>query len=170
MRRYESIIIFDPDLSEDQRAPVSERVKEVVTQQGGELAFIDDWGARKLAYEVKKKQRGHYVRFDFCGDSALVDEIERYFRIDDRVLKYMTVLTDDNPDIERIKEEIAQAEIKATQTAAQEDRPEESDAGESQDLKSAESEPQQAAASKEAPVPEASEVESPQSETEKEAK
>ena len=58
MRRYETIIIIDPDLSAEKREPVLERVKDVIAQQGGYLAFIDDWGTRKLAYEIKKKERG----------------------------------------------------------------------------------------------------------------
>ena len=113
MRRYETIIIIDPDLSAEGREPVIERVKDVIAQQGGYLAFIDDWGTRKLAYEIKKKERGYYVRFDFCGTGAMVDEIERFFRIDDRVLKYMTVLLDKTAEIEKIKEEVAAAESKA---------------------------------------------------------
>jgi small subunit ribosomal protein S6 len=113
MRRYETIIILDPDLSAEKREPVLKRVQDVIEQQGGYLALIDDWGARKLAYEIKKKERGYYVRFDFCGTAALVDEIERFFRIDDRVLKFMTVLLDKIVDIEKIKEEVAAAKIKA---------------------------------------------------------
>ena len=113
MRRYETIIIIDPDLSAEEREPVLERVKDVIAQQDGYLAFIDDWGSKKLAYEIKKKDRGYYLRFDFCGTGALVDEIERFFRIDDRVLKYMTVLLDKNADIEKIKEEVAATESKA---------------------------------------------------------
>ncbi|MGD9228914.1 MAG: 30S ribosomal protein S6 [Desulfobacterales bacterium] len=116
MRRYETIVIIDPDLSTEKREPVLERVKDVIAQQGGYLAFIDDWGARKLAYEIKKKERGYYVRFDFCATGAVVDEIERFFRIDDRVLKYMTVLLDKKADIEKIKEEVAAAESKAAVT------------------------------------------------------
>ena len=113
MRRYETIVIIDTDLSAEKREPVLERVKDVIDQQSGYLAFVDDWGAKKLAYEIKKKERGHYVRFDFCGTAAVVDEIERFFRIDDRVLKYMTVLLDKSADIEQIKEEVAAAETKA---------------------------------------------------------
>ncbi|MGD9044905.1 MAG: 30S ribosomal protein S6 [Desulfobacterales bacterium] len=113
MRRYETIVIIDPDLSAEKREPVLERVKDVIAQQSGYLAFVDDWGNRKLAYEIKKKERGHYVRFDFCGTAAVVDEIERFFRIDDRALKYMTVLLDKSADIEKIKEEVAAAESKA---------------------------------------------------------
>ena len=113
MRRYETIIITDPDLSAEQREPVLQRVNDVVEQGDGYLALTDEWGARKLAYEVKKKDRGYYVRFDYCGTGAVVNEIERFFRIDDRILKYMTVLVDKTADIEKIKEEIAAAQIKS---------------------------------------------------------
>ena len=113
MRRYETIIILDPDLSTEKRKPVLKRVQDVIGQQDGYLVLIDDWGSRKLAYEIKKKERGYYVRFDFCGTAAVVDEIERFFRIDDRVLKFMTVLLEKTVDIEKIKEEVAAAEKKA---------------------------------------------------------
>jgi len=87
----------------------------------GFLVFTDEWGERKLAYDIKKRTRGYYVRFDYCGLSQLVDEIERFFRIDDRVLKYMTVLLDKAADLEKIKEEKAEAANKAAiEKAAQE--------------------------------------------------
>jgi len=104
---------MDPDLSTEDRAPVLQRVTDVINQGDGYLAFVDEWGARKLAYEVKKKDRGYYIRIDFCGSGAVVDEIERFFRIDDRVLKYLSVLLDKTADIEKIKEEIAAARSKA---------------------------------------------------------
>jgi len=110
MRRYETITILDPDLSEDQRTDVFSRLQELIPQQGGFLAFVDEWGSKQLGYEIKKRERGYYVRFDYCGTGAVVDEIERLFRIDDRVLKYMTVLTDDEPNLDSVKEEIARAE------------------------------------------------------------
>jgi len=110
MRRYETIIIADPDLSAEQRDPLLQKVSDVVKQEDGYLALTDEWGARKLAYEIKKKNRGYYIRFDFCGTGAVVNEMERFFRIDDRVLKYMTVLLDKDADIEKIKEEIAEAQ------------------------------------------------------------
>jgi small subunit ribosomal protein S6 len=117
MRRYETIIILDLDLSEDQRSSVLQRTKEVIPQQGGFLAFFDEWGARQLAYEIKKKERGYYVRFDYCGTGAVVDEMERFYRIDDRVLKYMTVLTDEAPDLDSVKAEIETAETEKAKAA-----------------------------------------------------
>ena len=119
MRRYETIIITDPDLSPEQRDPVLQRVADVINQGNGYLALTDEWGARKLAYEIKKRDRGYYIRFDFCGTGAMVNEIERFFRIDDRVLKYMTVLLDKAADIEKIKEEIAAAQSDAEKAQEQ---------------------------------------------------
>ena len=113
MRRYETFVIVDPDLSQEQREQVVQRVEDLITQMNGFLVFTDEWGERKLAYDIKKRSRGYYVRFDYCGLSPLVNEIERFFRIDDRALKYMTVLLDKVVDLEKIKEEKAEAESKA---------------------------------------------------------
>lgn len=117
MRRYETITIVDPDLSEDERKPVLDRITDLISQQDGFLIIMDEWGSKKLAYEIKKKSHGYYVRVDYCGTGALIDEMERFFRIDDRVLKYMTVLLDEAADIESIKNEIALAESEAKQAA-----------------------------------------------------
>ena len=109
MRRYETIAIIAPDIGDEQREPVFDRIRELIPQQKGMLVKIDNWGTKKLAYEVKKKVRGFYTRIDFCGSGPLVDEIERFFRIDDRVLKFMTVQLDEQVDPEQIQEEIAKA-------------------------------------------------------------
>ena len=118
MRRYETFVIISPDISQDEREPLIERVKELITQMDGFLVLVDDWGERKLAYEIKKKERGYYVRFDYCGLAPLVNEIERFFRIDDRALKYMTVLLDKDADLEKIKEEKAAAESRSEAESA----------------------------------------------------
>jgi len=115
MRRYETFIIIDPDLSDEERSPIFEKVKDLIKQEECLLVTLDEWGGRKLAYEIKKKSRGYYVRLDYCGTGKFVDEMERFFRIDDRVMKYMTVLLDKYADIELIKEEIAKAEAKETE-------------------------------------------------------
>ncbi len=110
MRRYETIVIVDPDIGEEKRTPVFDRIRELVPQKGGLLVELDEWGSRKMAYEIKKKKRGYYLRVDYCGTGALVDEMERQFRIDDRVLKYMTILLEDDADMARIQEKMSQAE------------------------------------------------------------
>ena len=117
MRRYETIVIVDPDLGEEQRGVVFDKIRELIPQKGGLLVEFDEWGGRKLAYEIKKKQRGYYVRIDYCGGGDLVSEMERQFRIDDRVMKYMTILLDTEADMERIQEAMTQAEQEAEAAA-----------------------------------------------------
>ena len=124
MRRYETIVILDADLSEEGRSPVLDRLKELIPQYEGFLINVDEWGVKKLAYEIKKKPRGFYVLLDFCGNGALVHEIERSFRIDDRVLKYMTVLLEKDADTESIQAEIAARKAQEAENAmAQESEP-----------------------------------------------
>jgi len=110
MRRYETIFIIDNDLSEEGRSPILEKLENLIQQYNGLRVMFDEWGTKRLAYEIKKKARGYYVCLDYCGSGPLVNEIERFFRIDDRVLKYMTVVLDKDVDIENVKEEIAKAE------------------------------------------------------------
>jgi len=129
MRRYETIFISESDLSDDDRKQLFEKTKDLIENQGGFLVLFDDWGTKKLAYEIKKKTRGYYVRLDFCGNGTLVDEMERSFRIDDRVMKFMTIVLDKDVDLEKIKQDIAkEAEVKAAEAAAQEKTEEEASA------------------------------------------
>lgn len=118
MRRYETIIIVDTDLSVEDRGQFFKKVTGLITQDDGFLVFLDEWGDKKLAYEIKKKSRGFYVRFDYCGHGDIVNEIERHCRIDEKILKYMTVLLEKDIDVDALKEEIksreaAEAEAKA---------------------------------------------------------
>lgn len=124
MRRYESVIILDPDLPEEAREGLFQKLSDLIAQQGGFLVDTDVWGNRKLAYEIRKKPRGFYVRFDFCGTGALVDELERNLRIDDRFLKYMTVLLDREVDLEALKAAKAEEEAEKAAAEAAESSPE----------------------------------------------
>jgi small subunit ribosomal protein S6 len=115
-----------------------ERVKELITQMDGFLVFVDDWGERKLAYEIRKKERGYYVRFDYCGMASLVNEIERFFRIDDRALKYMTVLLDKEADLEKVQEEKAAVESRKAAENAPEEKSEEVESADIEEPKAVE--------------------------------
>jgi small subunit ribosomal protein S6 len=113
MRRYETIFIIDPDLSDEDRTSLFEKINPLFAQLDGFLVATNEWGVQKLAYEIKKKVRGYYVLLDYCGAGPLVNEIERIFRIDDRVLKYMTLIIEQEVDVKRLKEELAQAKAQA---------------------------------------------------------
>jgi small subunit ribosomal protein S6 len=122
MRRYETITILDPDLSEEQRTNLCDRLQEEIARQNGLVVELDDWGGRRLAYEIKKKRRGHYIRLDYCGKGALVDELERLMRINDSFLKYMTVLLDGAVDVERIKAQLAAEEAQESAAGEEADK------------------------------------------------
>lgn len=112
MRRYETIVILDPDLGEESRGQFFDQIKALIDQYDGRLVKFDEWGSRKLAYKIKKKPRGHYLRLDYCGTNDLVAEMERRFKINDAYLKFMTVLLEDEVDLEAIETEIAEEEEK----------------------------------------------------------
>ncbi|MBM2837649.1 MAG: rpsF [Deltaproteobacteria bacterium] len=97
MRRYETIFIASPELSDDDVKGITEKVTGLIEKMGGQIEKTEDWGTRKLAYEVKKKSRGHYVYVRFSGKSDLVAELERNLRINEGVIKYQSVLVEDKP-------------------------------------------------------------------------
>ena len=91
MRKYETIFILAPDLEEEQTQSAIEKIKGIITQPNGEILKVEDWGKRKLAYEVKKKSKGHYFLIHFLGTAALLSELERNFRVMDAVIKFQSV-------------------------------------------------------------------------------
>jgi small subunit ribosomal protein S6 len=109
---------MDPDLIEEDRLSLISRIQEIVDQHSGTILELDEWGQKRLAYEVRKKNRGYYLRIDFCGMGDLVDEMERFFRINDKFLKYMTVVLDKDADVDRIREEMTAEKNKSTQPAS----------------------------------------------------
>jgi small subunit ribosomal protein S6 len=110
MRRYETIIIIDSDLSEEIREQLINKIKNLIVKLKGTIIKFDEWGVKKLAYEIKKKIRGYYICIDFASEITLIDELERSFRIDDKVLKYMTTLAEKDINAEKVKEIILKEE------------------------------------------------------------
>lgn len=110
MRRYETIFIVRPNVAENDIETVINKTVSIIEGDGGTIIRTNKWGLKKLAYLIKKESQGYYVYVDFAGIPASVSEIERIFRIDDRILKYLTVKLADTCDPEAAKEELAQAE------------------------------------------------------------
>ena len=105
MKRYETIFIVQIDLPTDELSSLIERYRAIVTALKGTIIKVEKWGKRKLAYEIKKQSNGFYVMIDFAGKSAIIDELERNFKIDDKVLKFMTIMKDGNVDLAKIEKE-----------------------------------------------------------------
>ena len=114
MNHYETIFIVDPDTPDTDQESIFTKLKDMIAQDGT-LIMFDDWGVKRLAYEIKKKIRGRYVRLDYCGKGDLVDAIERIFRLDYRILKFLTSLlgTDVDPESLIIEEDEPEAEAKS---------------------------------------------------------
>jgi small subunit ribosomal protein S6 len=111
MRRYECVVILTPEMQDDDIVSFTETYSGLIRDSGGEVIKIEDWGQKRLAYLVKKKERGRYLLFDFAGMPALMAEMERRLKITEEVIKYMSVKLDDRIDLEafRAKQEAAAA-------------------------------------------------------------
>lgn len=101
MRKYETFFIVDSDLPDEVVATLDEKVKSVVTANGGQVLSYVPWGKKKLAYEVNKRTRGLYILMEYTGGATLVAELERNMRLDERVLKFITVKLEDRFDPEK---------------------------------------------------------------------
>jgi small subunit ribosomal protein S6 len=98
MRKYETIFIINPDLSEEDSKGVIEKVRGLVEDLQGEVLKIEEWGKKRLAYEVKKMSKGLFVILHFTGTIQVLSELERNLRLMDAVLKYQTVRLDEKAE------------------------------------------------------------------------
>jgi small subunit ribosomal protein S6 len=114
MRRYETIFILRPSAGEEEISKIINSTTQIITDEQGSIIEMNRWGMKKLAYLIKKESLGYYVFCDFAGTPAAVAEIERKFRIDDLVLKYLTIKTADTIGEEGIAKAIAAVAERAT--------------------------------------------------------
>jgi small subunit ribosomal protein S6 len=120
MRRYETIFIASPTLTDEQSDELVKQYEGIIAEQGGELLKTDKWGRKKLAYEVQKFSEGYYTLFEMNAGPNLIAELERRFRNNDVVIKYLSVRMDEadkaagrtKQRIEREAKRKAQAGIK----------------------------------------------------------
>jgi small subunit ribosomal protein S6 len=106
VRRYETIFIFRPDLGEPVQKEAIRRFESIVRASGGEMIDTDEWGFRELAYHIGGERRGFYVRLDYGGNGATMNEIERNLKLSDNVLRYLSVLVDSDVDPITVRSEL----------------------------------------------------------------
>ena len=94
MRDYELLFVLDPDLDEEKKATLVEKVKEVINA-GGEAGEADVWGERRLAYSINKKNTGYYVVIPFKAEADLPKELDRRLRINENVMRHIIVCQDE---------------------------------------------------------------------------
>ncbi len=95
-RHYESVVIINAALEDDQIEQTISRVEETITTNGGEIINTDKWGRKRLAYPIKKSKTGYYLVLRYFASPAIISTIERNFRLDETIVRYLTVVLDKN--------------------------------------------------------------------------
>ncbi len=110
LREYELTLIAKGDLPETEVSKLCAKYEGILTQDGGQIIKKDNWGNKRLTYPIKKSYRGYYVNYDVASNPAAIAEVERLFRIDENVLRYLTIKLAEKVDVEERKRELAKAQ------------------------------------------------------------
>jgi small subunit ribosomal protein S6 len=120
VREYETTFIVQPEISEEGVQALCERLDAMLARNGATRLLYDDMGRRRLAYEIRNFQKGRYLTLMYLDGGVVVPELERTLRLEDSVLRYLTVQVDDDvADIEARKAEAAELERVRAQKAAE---------------------------------------------------
>lgn len=93
-RDYETTFVLKPDLEDEEKQTILQRVKDAISEHEGEVTEVDAWGKKQLAYEIKDYRSGDYTILEFNAQTTVVNELERIFKIMDGVLRYLVVRND----------------------------------------------------------------------------
>lgn len=93
---YESVVIFNATLEDEQIETTITRIKDLIAAHGGEITEIDNWGRKRLAYPIQKAKSGYYSVIRFKAPTDLIANLERSFRLDETIIRYLTVVLDKN--------------------------------------------------------------------------
>ena len=125
MNKYELALVVSAKLEENDRAAVVDRAKELITRFGGQTGEVEEWGRRRLAYEIQKQTEAYYYFIQFEAEGTTPNEVEQRMRIMENVLRYLIVSKDENdtfkvtPEPEAVVEEVAE-EAAAAEAAVEE--------------------------------------------------
>lgn len=106
-RVYESAVLINAALDDEAIKILISKIKETISDNGGEIREIEDWGRKRLAYQIKKSKIGYYVIFRFDSQPDLITKLERYYQLDETILRYLTI-TLSNDALEQIDIDKAQ--------------------------------------------------------------
>lgn len=108
LHEYETMIVIRPDLDDAITTGIVEKLEGVVTDKQGTILLRDDWGKRKLTYPIAKQQKGHYVMLNYLVGPDVILELERRIRIDDNILRFLTVKVAEAVDVPTRLEQAAE--------------------------------------------------------------
>lgn len=107
MANYEGILIARQDLGTSQVNNLVSELSEVIKSEGGDIVKIDNWGLKNLAYRIKKNRKGHYVLLNIVAPAKAISEYERRIRLNEDIIRYMTVKVDEFNNEMTSDEEVA---------------------------------------------------------------
>ena len=113
MANYESVLIARQDLGASQVNSLVENLSEVLKREGGEVVKVDNWGLKNLAYRIKKNRKGHYVLLNIAATAKAIFEYERLMRLNEDVIRYMTIKVDEFNNEMTSDEDIAAVDAEA---------------------------------------------------------
>jgi len=123
MRNYENLVIVKPTLTAEEIQASVKAIEEVITSNGGEIATTDSMGMRKLAYPIDKNERGYFHVIYYTIAPSAITEIERRFRINEELLRFVTIKYDTNREVTAFNQLVAKAQKKAEMSAAKTEAP-----------------------------------------------
>jgi len=91
---YESAVLINAALDDEQINNIIARIKETIVNNGGEIREVENWGRKRLAYIVKKSKIGYYVIFRFDAPSSIISKLERFYTLDEYILRFLTIRLD----------------------------------------------------------------------------
>ncbi|HEY4016918.1 MAG TPA: 30S ribosomal protein S6 [Polyangiaceae bacterium] len=124
VREYETIYILRFDVDADTAERVQARVADAVDREHGKLVKVETWGRRRLAYPIRKHRRGVYVYLKYVGAGGMVAEIERNLKLQDAVVKYMTVQTADHVDLASLQIDPEETKLAKLEPPAEDEKEE----------------------------------------------
>ncbi len=123
MRNYENLVIVKPTLTAEEIQVSIKAIEEIITSNGGEIATTDSMGMRKLAYQIEKNERGYFHIIYYSVAPSAIIEIERRFRLNEELLRFITIKYDTNREIKAWSGLVEKAQKKATFQAKAEETP-----------------------------------------------
>ncbi len=123
-RHYESVVILNAALEDEQIETTLTRIQETLKTNGGEISEIDRWGRKRLAYPIQKSKSGYYAIFRFEAPTEAIKELERIYRLDETIVRYLTIMLgkEDLEHIAKMKERASQQEAEKADNAVSEDK------------------------------------------------
>lgn len=115
-RTYEVMYIVNPETASDRIEKLNDAVGKLIEKEGGSVVKVDNIGLKDLAYPIEKKQQGHYVLFEIEGTGQEIAELERRMRVNDMIMRYITVRVDE--DRKKADAITAKKEARAAKRAA----------------------------------------------------